>query len=53
MTDDIRKLLKETKIDDALIPGGCTKYAQASNVVWNKLFKGLVMESYDETFASA
>ena len=25
MTEDVRKLLKQMKTDDALIPGGCTK----------------------------
>ena len=41
------------KTDDALIPGGCTKYGQAPDVVWNKLFKGHIMESYDEQLASS
>ena len=52
MTEDVRKLLKQMKIDDALIPGGCTKYVQAPNVVWKKPFKGHIMESYDEWLAS-
>ena len=26
MRDDVRKLLKQMKTDDSLIPGGCTKY---------------------------
>ena len=48
MAEDVRKLLKQMKTDDALIPGACTKYVQAPDVVWNKLFKGNIMESYDE-----
>ena len=40
------------KTDDALIPGVCTKYVQAPDVVWNKTFKGHIMESYDEWLAS-
>ena len=40
------------KTDDALIPGGCTKYLQAPDVVLNKPFKGHIMESYDEWLAS-
>ena len=36
------------KTDDALIPGGCTKYVQAPFLVWNKPFKGHIMKSYDE-----
>ena len=26
MAEDVRKLLKQMKTDDALIPGGCTKH---------------------------
>ena len=36
----------------AVIPGGCTKYIQASVVFWNKSFKGRVMEFYDEWLVS-
>ena len=52
MTADVRKLLKQMKTDDALILGGCTKYVQAPNVVWNKPSKGHIMESYDEWLTS-
>ena len=52
VTEDVRKLLKQMKIDDALIPRGCTTYVKASDVVWNKPFKGHLMESYDEWLAS-
>ena len=40
------------KTNDALTPEGCTKYVQALDVVWNKHFKGHIMESYDEWLAS-
>ena len=40
------------KTDDSLIPGGCTKCVQALDAVWNKPFKGHIMESYDEWLAS-
>ena len=52
MTEDVRKLLKEMKIDDALIPGGCTKYIQATDVIWNKPLKGHITESFDEWLPS-
>ena len=52
MTEDVRKLLKQMKTNYALIPGGCTKYIQATDVVWNKPFKGHIMKSYDELLAS-
>ena len=46
MTDDVRKLLKQIKTDDVLIP------VKAPDVVWNKHFKDHIMESYDEWLAS-
>ena len=52
MTEDVKKLLKQIKTDDVLIPGGCTKYVKAPDVVWNKHFKDHIMESYDEWLAS-
>ena len=52
MTEDVRKLLKQMKTNDALIPGVCTKYLQACDVVWNKPFKGHIMESCVEWLAS-
>ena len=27
-----------------IVPGGCTKYIQAPDVVWNKSFKGRIKE---------
>ena len=45
MTEPVKKLLKQLKTDDALLPGGCTKYIQAPDVVWNKPFKSHIMES--------
>ena len=52
MTEDVRKLLKQVKIDDALILGGCTKYVQGPDVVWSKPLKGHIIESYYEWLAS-
>lgn len=40
------------RIDNALIPGGFTKYIQTPNVFWNKPLKGCIMEFYDERLAS-
>ena len=40
------------RIDDAVIPGGCTRYIQAPDVFWNKPFKGCIMEFYDEWITS-
>ena len=40
------------KTDDALIPGGSTKYVQAPDMVCNRPFKRHIIESYDEKLAS-
>ena len=51
MTDNVKQLLSSYKVDQALIPGGCTKYLQASNICWNSPFKAAVTEQYDEWLA--
>ena len=52
MTKDVSKLLEQMITDNALIPGGRTKYAQVHKMVWKKPFKGHLMECYDEWLAS-
>ena len=52
MTEDLMKLLRQMKTNHGLIPGGCTKYVQAPDAVWNKPFRGHIIESYDEWLAS-
>ena len=44
MKKPAKKLLKERRIDDALIPGRFTKYILAPDVFYNKPFKGRLME---------
>ena len=39
MTDGLRQHLKEMNVDSVAIPGEYTKYIQAPDVCWNKLFK--------------
>ena len=39
LSDATKKVLKQKKIDQALIPAGCTGILQAPDVVWNKPFK--------------
>ena len=46
ITDSIKGELASSKIDPVIIPGGCTKYIQAPDVVWNKPFKAKVTEKY-------
>ena len=47
MTDSVKNDLKEMNIDSVIIPGGCTKYIQASDVCWKKPFKAKMTELYD------
>ena len=44
MTDCARKDLTEMNVDSVIIPGGCTKYIQASDVCWNKPLKAKMTE---------
>ena len=39
ISDATKRILKQKKIDQALIPAGCTGILQAPDVVWNKPFK--------------
>ena len=39
--------LKNLNVDQATVPGGCTKYIQAPDVSWNKPFKSRCTEEYD------
>ena len=39
ISESTKKLLRQKRIDQALIPGGCTGLFQAPDVVWNKPFK--------------
>ena len=51
ITDSDRKDLKEINVDSVIIPGGCTKYIQASDVCWNKPFQARMTELYDQWFS--
>ena len=51
LTDDVKKSLTKSRIESAIVPGGCTKYIQAPEVVWNKPFKGKIQE-YDDWLAN-
>ena len=48
MMQSVKEALSRINIDQVIIPGGCTKYVQAPDVSWNKPFKALVAEQYDE-----
>lgn len=40
--------LKAKTFDTVLVRRGCTKYIQAPNIAWNKLFEAICTEKYDE-----
>lgn len=46
--DAVTQALRSKKIDSVIVPGGCTKYIQAPDVSWNKPFKSLCTERYDD-----
>ena len=52
VTEPAKKLLKEMRIDDALIPGRFTKYIQTSNLLFKIRLKGCIIELYDKWIAS-
>ena len=45
--DSVKKELKNLNVDQATVPGGCTKYIQSPDVSWNKPFKLRCTEEYD------
>lgn len=44
--------IKKMKLHTAVIPGGCTKYIQAPDVVWNAMFKSHLRRYYDDWLAT-
>ena len=47
---DTKDSLKKLKVDQAVIPGGCTGFMQAPGICWNKPFKDSYTKSYDHLF---
>ena len=48
----VKGALAKMNVDQVIIPSGCTKFVQAPDVSWNKPFKALVTQQYDEWMAS-
>ena len=44
MTEVVKIHLKEINTESAIVRGGCTKYIQAPDLVWNKRFKQRVAD---------
>ena len=53
MTDKVKRKLVNAKVESVIVPGGCTKYIQAPDLVWNKPFKARIREFYDDWLANA
>ena len=47
MEDSVIKSLNAKKVDTVIVPGRCTKYIQAPDVLWNKPFTEACTEKYD------
>ena len=48
MEDSVIKSLNAKKVDTVIVPGGCTKYIKAPDVLWNKPFKEACTEKYND-----
>ena len=46
--ESANKDLKAKKVESLSVPGGCTKYAHAPDVSWNKDFKAKVVDKYQK-----
>ena len=47
ITNEVKRKLVTSKTEPLNVPGGCTKYIQAPDLVWNKPFKAEIQEFYD------
>ena len=44
--------MDKSKFESVIVPGGCTKYIQAPDFVWNKAFRGKAEEVYGSWLAN-
>jgi hypothetical protein len=47
ISEAVKAECRHMKLEMAIIPGGCTKFMQAADVVWNTPFKSLLRNHYD------
>ena len=50
VSKETKDSLKKLKVDQAVIPGGCTGFIQEPDVCWSKPFKDSYTKSYDDWF---
>ena len=53
MTVEVQATLKSANTEDVIVPGGCTKYVQAPDVMWNRPFKAFIANKYDDEWLAA
>ena len=46
-SEAVRAETKRLRLHTAIVPGGCTKFIQAADVVWNTCFKSKIRSHYD------
>ena len=51
MDSNVAASLTSSNIDQAIIPGGCMKFIQAPDVSWDKPFKAMCTERFDNWLA--
>jgi hypothetical protein len=52
LSNETKAVLKELKVHQAIVPGGCTKYIQAPDVCWNKPFKAAIAKLHEDWMLS-
>ena len=52
LTKETKAVLKDLRIDQAVVPGGCTKYVQAPDVCWNQPFKAAIGKLHEDWMVS-
>ncbi|EFO94061.1 hypothetical protein CRE_27869 [Caenorhabditis remanei] len=48
ISSDTKSVLKQLRVDTAVIPGGTTKFLQAGDVYWNSPFKAKIRNQYED-----
>ena len=47
ISEAVKGHTSQLRLDTAIVPGGCTKFIQGPDVVWNKIFKSSMENCYD------
>ena len=50
-SEAVRAETKRLRLHTAIVPGGCTKFIQAADIVWNACFKSKMRSHYDTWLA--